>query len=266
MSRLAEIVADLAAEQAELEKMITSISDEDWERPTHAPGWAVRDQVAHLAYFDEQAALAMRDPDAFMAAAEVLQAGDPAEPPYIATGRAMSPAGVLEWWRTASSALIAGASAAPEERRTPWYGPDMAPVSFITARLMECWSHGLDIEDVVDYRRPVTDRLRHVAFISYRTRAYSYAVRGMEMPAAEVRVELTAASGEVWSFGPEDAPDRIAGPAIDFCMVCTQRRHVADTDLSVEGDAAREWMSIAQAFAGPPGQGRQPGEFPRAHP
>src|SRR3970282_2425376 len=142
----------------------------------------------------------------------------------------------------------------------------MAPGSFITARLMECWSHGLDIEDVVDYRRPVTDRLRHVAFISYRARPYSYAVRGLEIPTTEVRVELVATSGVDWSYGPEDAHNRITGPAIDFCMVCTQRRHLADTDLVVQGEAAREWMSIAQAFAGPPGQGRQPGEFPGLHP
>lgn len=266
MSRLSEIVADLAAEQAELEKMITAISEEEWERPTHAPGWAVRDQVAHLAYFDEQAALAMKDPEAFRAAAELLQAADADEPPYLGKGRAMAAGELLRWWRTASSDLVARASETAEEGRLPWYGPDMAPVSFITARLMECWSHGLDIEDVVDYQRPLTDRLRHVAFISSRARPYSYAVRGMQMPKSEVRVELTAPSGDLWVYGPEDVPDRITGPAVDFCMVCTQRRHIADTDLLVEGGAAREWMSIAQAFAGPPGQGRRPGEFPRVHP
>lgn len=266
MSRLAEIVADLAAEQAELEKMLLALSADDWERPTHAPGWAVRDQVAHLAYFDEQAALAMQDPDAFRAAAEDLQSGDPEQPLYLEKGRAMPYREVLQWWRTASSALIAGATGTAEEGRLPWYGPDMAPVSFITARLMECWSHGLDIEDVVDYQRPQTDRLRHVAFISYRTRPYSYAVRGMEMPNSEVRVELVSPSGELWAYGPEDAVDRVTGSAVDFCMVCTQRRHVADTDLVVAGEAAGEWMSIAQAFAGPPGQGRKLGEFPRAHP
>jgi hypothetical protein len=43
--------------------------------------------------------------------------------------------------------------------------------------------------------------------------------------------------------------------------VVTQRRHVDDTDLVVTGDMAREWMQIAQAFAGPPGAGRLPGQF-----
>jgi hypothetical protein len=40
--------------------------------------------------------------------------------------------------------------------------------------------------------------------------------------------------------------------------VVTQRRHLADTTLDVVGPAATEWMSIAQAFAGPPGPGRAP--------
>src|SRR5438105_54291 len=148
MSNLAEIVADLAAEQAELERMIAGLSDDAWERATHAPGWAVRDQVAHLAYFDEQAALAMSDADAFRAAARELATADPSEPPYIPKGRAMNAGQLLAWWREASSALIGGAEVAPDEGRLPWYGPDMSPISFLTARLMECWSHGLDIEDV----------------------------------------------------------------------------------------------------------------------
>jgi hypothetical protein len=48
----------------------------------------------------------------------------------------------------------------------------------------------------------------------------------------------------------------VRGPALDFCLVVTQRRNLADTALEVEGDSAREWMSVAQAFAGPPGPGR----------
>ncbi|MCC7364749.1 MAG: TIGR03084 family protein [Dehalococcoidia bacterium] len=265
MSRLAEIVADLAAEHAEIDRMIRDLPPEAWDRPTHAPGWAVRDQVAHLAFFDEQAALSLRDPEGFRANARAMRGGDPTEPAYLSKGRAMAPAELLAWWREASSALVRAGTTASEEGRVPWYGPDMSPTSSFTARLMECWSHGLDIEDVIEHERPRTERLRHVAFISYRTRAYAYSVRGMTMPAAEVRVELTGPNGEQWAHGPEAAPDRISGPAEDFCMVCTQRRHVADTDLVIEGEAAAEWMSIAQAFAGPPGQGRQPGQF-RPHP
>ncbi len=53
----------------------------------------------------------------------------------------------------------------------------------------------------------------------------------------------------------------VSGAALDFCLVVTQRRNIADTRLDVVGDAALEWMSIAQAFAGGAGPGRTPGQF-----
>ena len=83
----------------------------------------------------------------------------------------------------------------------------------------------------------------------------------MQVPERDVRVELAAPDGSTWTWGPEDAADVVRGDALDFCLVVTQRRHPADTALVVEGPAAEEWMGIAQAFAGPPGPGRQPGQF-----
>ena len=62
-------------------------------------------------------------------------------------------------------------------------------------------------------------------------------------------------------LGTGAAADSVTGSALDFCLVVTQRRHLADTDLVVRGPLAEEWMSIAQAFAGPPGEGRAPGQF-----
>jgi uncharacterized protein (TIGR03084 family) len=74
-------------------------------------------------------------------------------------------------------------------------------------------------------------------------------------------VELTGPDGDLWTWGPADAADRVTGPALDFCLLVTQRRHRDDLALVIQGPAAAEWMSIAQAFAGPPGPGRRPGQF-----
>jgi uncharacterized protein (TIGR03084 family) len=82
----------------------------------------------------------------------------------------------------------------------------------------------------------------------------------MPVPEGIVRVDLRGPNGDIWSWG-EYGDNRISGDALDFCMVVTQRRHVADTDLLIEGPLAAEWMDIAQAFAGPPGSGRRPGQF-----
>jgi uncharacterized protein (TIGR03084 family) len=138
----------------------------------------------------------------------------------------------------------------------------MAARSFITARLMETWAHGQDVVDALGARRSATARLRHVAHIGVRARPFSYAVNGMVMPDTDVRVVLQAPDGAEWQWG-ESLADTVRGSALDFCMVVTQRRNVADTELVVQGAAASEWISIAQAFAGPPGGGRPAGAFPR---
>jgi len=56
----------------------------------------------------------------------------------------------------------------------------------------------------------------------------------------------------VWTWGPDDAADKITGSAEEFCLVATQRRKPADTSLQTQGPLAAEWLSIAQAFAGEP--------------
>ena len=69
-----------------------------------------------------------------------------------------------------------------------------------------------------------------------------------------MRVELAAPDGATWTFGPADAADRVTGPALDFCLLVTQRRHRADLALVATGPTADEWLDVAQAFAGPPGR------------
>jgi uncharacterized protein (TIGR03084 family) len=139
----------------------------------------------------------------------------------------------------------------------------MGARSFLTARLMETWAHGQDVVDALGAEREATERLRHVAHIGVRARPFSYANRGMAMPDTEIHVALEAPGGGTWTWGEPGAADSVRGPALDFCLAVTQRRHVADTALDVDGDAAREWMSIAQAFAGPPSNGRTAGQFTR---
>ena len=124
--------------------------------------------------------------------------------------------------------------------------------SFLTARLMEAWAHGRDVTDAVDAPASVSDRLRHVAQLGVITRGWSYRNRGLAVPEGEVAVELTAPSGAVWRWGDAEsaAGEMVSGPAEDFCLVVTQRRHVDDTSLTTSGPLAHDWMERAQAFAG----------------
>jgi uncharacterized protein (TIGR03084 family) len=123
---------------------------------------------------------------------------------------------------------------------------------------METWAHGQDVADALGAEREPTARLRHVAHIGVGARAFSYAAHGRALPDAPVRVELTAPDGATWTWGPPDAADRVTGPALDFALAITRRRHRDDLALRAEGPHAREWLEIGQAFAGPPGPGRAP--------
>jgi uncharacterized protein (TIGR03084 family) len=229
---------------------------------TPAEGWAVRDQIHHLAWFDRNGVLAIEDPDAFNASmAEMVGDFADFEASSSAEARRMSPAELLAWWRDQRSRIITVMRAADPSLRVPWYGPPMALSSFATARLMETWAHGQDVADAVGAQRAPTARLRHIAHIGVRTRGFAYMQHDLPAPEDEVRVELDSPDGDTWTWGPDDAADRITGPAVDFCLVVTQRRHRADTRLAAEGPHAEEWLSIAQAFAGSSGGGRRPGQF-----
>jgi uncharacterized protein (TIGR03084 family) len=253
------LVDDLAAESADLDARVAPLDDGAWLAPTPAAGWDIRDTINHLRSFDRDALLAVTDPAAFTAHVTALGAGalDYVER-LTAEGRATPPAEVLADWRTGRETLAEAVRAVDPGVRVPWFGPSMSPSSFVTARLMETWAHGQDVVDALGQDRPATARLRSVAEIGVRARPFSYAVRGLPVPERPIRVELSGPDGERWTWGPEDAQDAVGGAALDFCLLVTQRRHRDDLDLQVTGAAAEEWMSIAQAFAGPPGTGRQP--------
>ena len=260
---IAALLRDLAAETEVVQDMLVPLDDAAWEAATPAAGWAIRDQVSHLAYFDEAATLAAADPQRFRAeAAELMRAG-PAFPDRIAERyRDMPPSKLLAWFGDTRDRFMVTLAQTRPSARLPWYGPDMSAASSVTARLMETWAHGQDVADALGVRREPTGRLRHIAHLGVRTFGFAFQLNGRPSPGAQVRVELAAPDASTWTWGPADAPERVTGPALDFCLVVTQRRHIADTALTVHGPEATEWMAIAQAFAGPPGPGRRPGQFP----
>jgi len=261
------LIEDLAAETDALRQILDSLEIADWQRPTPAAGWTISDQVSHLAYFDQVAITSATDPDEFSAEVSRLTAAGVLDPDAIARHyRDMAPAEVHDWFLRARSDLLSVFAGLDPAMRVPWFGPSMSAASSLTARLMETWAHGQDIADTVGIRRPETHRLRHVAHIGVGARGFSYAAHGLPMPAAPVRIELLAPSGEQWTWGPADAGNRVTGPALDFCLLVTQRRHRADTAVVAEGADADQWLTIAQAFAGPPGSGRVPGQFAARQP
>lgn len=254
---LTQVLADLAAEADRLDALVAGLDDAGWHTPTPAAGWDVADQVAHLAWtdgvalkaatdkeaWDEVVVAAIADPDGFVDAQAHALAAEP---------------DLLARWRAARHDLHAALAAYPSGEKMPWFGPPMSATSMATARLMETWAHSLDVHEGLGAPVEDTDRIRHVAHLGVRTRDFAHRVHGLDAPAEEFRIDLVAPSGEVWSWGPDDAAQTLTGTAGDFCRLVTQRVHRADTDLVATGPDVDRWLDIAQAFAGQPGEGRAP--------
>jgi uncharacterized protein (TIGR03084 family) len=249
---LTALLDDLRAEQADL---CSIVADADLDAPTPAEGWNVRDAVSHLAGTDVEALKAATRPEEFVAGlTEVAKDIDGFLTGQLVERRGLSREQLLSSWQDGFDAMVEAFADVPAGTKVPWYGPPMSPASFATARLMEYWAHGQDVADALGVQRAATDRLRHICHLGVRTRGFAYANRGLAPPDVPVAVELTAPDGSTWAFG--DGEQRVTGPAEDFCLLVTQRRHRDDLALRAEGEAAHEWLALAQCFAGPPGPGR----------
>ena len=259
MSDPTPVIDDLREESEELDALVAKLSPEEWRTATPAPGWTIAHQIAHLHWTDRAALVAVTDEDGFKGLIEqALAAPDRYVDDAAEQGAEQAPAELLTAWREGRAALDQTLRAAAPGARFPWYGPPMATASMATARLMETWAHGLDVAAALGVSRPPTDRLRHVARIGVRARDFAYAAHGLTPPAEPFRVELTGPGGDLWTYGPEDAPQRVTGPALACGPRPPPRAPRAAPALTAAGAPADRWLDIAQAFAGPPGAGRPP--------
>ena len=259
MSDLESLARDLADEQASLDAMVAELDESHWRRDTPARGWTIADQIAHLAFFDAASAQAIADPEAFATARDELVRAAFAEGVdefTLHAFREMPPELVLTRWRANRATLDAAARGLSPETRLPWYGPDMSGRSFLTARLMETWAHGVDVADALEVDLTGSARLAHIVRLGVITRDWSYRVRAETPPEVSIAVRVDGVDA-TYEHGPHDADEVITGPALDFCLVVTQRRHLDDTAL-VTGEWGRHWMLRAQAFAGGPTTGPAP--------
>ena len=247
---------DLHAEYRELATLCRELTPAQWQLRSTFFGWTPWDEVAHLCFFDATGLLAVTDPDAFARDTQALSA-------QLATGLEISAiarakyanwdgAALLAQWEALSDRLVQALAGLDPKARLPWYGPMMSARSFATARLMETWAHGQDVWDVLARRRVATARLKHIAHIGVTTFGWSFVNRQRPVPAQAPRVELQAPDGSTWTWGDAASGQFVRGDASEFCLVVTQRRNVLDTALQASDGAAREWLSIAQCFAGPP--------------
>lgn len=259
-----DIYSDLVAEADEINDLLADLEPDAWNTPTPATGWTVADQVAHLTFICDLAHLSAAAPEQFQkrvaSASQGFQAAvDAALVEYSAAGTGQ----LRERWRKSLGDAVTALAAVDQGTTVPWLVNPLPPSVLAAAGYMEVFAHGQDIADALRTERVYTDRIGHLCWFATRVWDFGYQARGLTPPAAEFRFELTAPSGAQWAFGPETALQRVAGPAADFCLLVTRRRHRDDLSVKATGEDAEAWLDIAQAYRGPAGAGRQPGQFAR---
>ena len=257
------IVADLRTEGDELHALMATMDTGFWTQTSSFKDWTVWDVIAHLHLSDHMALTTLRSGDDFkallrdMAAAESMR--DYTQSWLSPDGQPLTGPDLLERWRALFLALCDTLKNADPDQRFLWAGPGMKARMFATARQMETWAHGWEIYDLLGIQRKHTDRIKNIATIGYRTFGWTFQNRRLAVPEIGPYLNLTAPSGALWTFGDNNSPHRVEGSAVEFCQVVTQVRHVDDTQLSVRGENAINWMAIAQCFAGPPETPPEPG-------
>jgi len=240
--------ADLRAEGDEFHALLATLDTATWWRPTPFKGWSAFDVIAHLHAGDQAARLAISDAEGFQRWLATRRK-PPVPRDQVET---REPRALLAQWHGCLNELVGLLERIEPDTRIGWVGPPMAARTFAAARLMEVWAHAQDVYDLLKHPRLHKDRIRAVADLGVRTFGFTFANRGLQPPTIKPHVRLDAPSGAVWQWNPPDKDNRIEGSAVDFCQVVTQGRNILDTRLEVVGEAAKQWMEIAQCFAGAP--------------
>ena len=252
--------ADFLEECQVLDSALTGLSADEWRTVTQFKGWTIDDVLVHLHFWNQMADLSQRDPDAFVARVGQVMPQIQAKG-FRATENALIDErgdDLRETWRDLFTRMAYDWVTLDPKARVKWVGPDMSVRSSMTARQMETWAHGQEVYDILGLTRSESYRLSNIVVWDANTFGWTFSVHGRPVPPAMPQLRLTAPSGVVWVFGDPGA-DLIEGTAVDFARVVTQTRNIADTDLSVQGPVAQDWMSIAQCFAGAPEKPPAPG-------
>jgi uncharacterized protein (TIGR03084 family) len=257
-------IADLDAEAGEFDRLLAGLPPGDWSRATQFKQWTIDDIVRHLHMGDRMALASATDEEAFVALMVDIQARRATGLSRIEETRqrmgALQGPLLRERWRATLRELCGVLAAKPPETRLKWSGPDMGLRMFATARQREVWAHAQAIYDLQGQERPApSPRLRNIAEIGVRTFGWTFRVHERAVPGTVPHVRLDGPGGAIWEWNDGNAADVVSGDAVAFCQVVTQTRNVADTTLEAKGPVAKEWMSIAQCFAGPPETPPAPG-------
>jgi len=242
-----EILSDLVAEQQYQDQFLQRTNIRDWKKKTPSAGWSIQDTVSHLASLEEYAYNALEEGGSRLTEASQYDTFGEFTLAGLLPGRTMRPQDVIEWWRETRAKVVDSLSRKSPSDRVPWFAGDMSAKTFATARLMETWAHGLDIHTTMDAEPEDTPRLRHIAWLAWKTLPHAFEDAGQpyEVP---VRVEVIGPAYAKYIFGPADTDQVIKGTAGDWCRVAVRRRSADDTSLKAQGQVAEMALKVVRAY------------------
>lgn len=251
---------DFIDESSELSDLLVTLQPSDWLRVTQFEDWTIEQILTHLYFWNQLADLALTNPESFAEKMQndilplIMKNGFRETEDNVISERGSE---LLSAWQQQFQDMQPRWQSLDPKLRVKWAGPDMSVRSSMTSRQMETWAHGQAIYDVLGLTRKAHDRIENVVRLGVNTFGWSFQTHQRAVPEQLPRLELRLPSGKVLEFGralggadinSEDSV--IRGEAVEFAQVITQTRNIADTSLEVTGETAREWMSIAQCFAG----------------
>lgn len=241
-----EILSDLVAEQQFLDQFLQKIGQKDWERPTPAKGWSVRDTISHLADSAELAADALNGG----IRVEIYRSSpnlDALRQEAVKKGRKMRYQDVIEWWRGGRAKVVEPLSKMGADQRVEWIAGSMSARTFATMRLMENWAHGLDIYSAMKADIEDTARIRHICFLGWKTLPYAF--KAADKDYSPVRVEVIGPGYAKWVYGPHDTDQVIKGPAGQFARLAVRRIKLKDAkNLKATGEVAETALEVVRAY------------------
>ena len=250
-----DILIALAAQHADLARIVDGCTGDDWGRATRCEGWDVAAVLLHLAQTDEVATQSAHgELDQF--AGGFIGRGvsqtitvDDAAAAQVELERAAGGDAIRTRWHDASQAMRTAFAAGDPHRRVTWVSGQLSLHTLATTRLSEAWIHTDDIGSALGLELAPTDRLRHIARLAWRTLPYAFerADRKLHGPVA---LDLTGPNGEQWRFDPDEpARTTIKGSASEFCEVAARRLPPDATKLQGSGPDADAVLELVRTYA-----------------
>ena len=245
---------DFYNENKELYAILDSLSDKEFKTKTLFKNWTFNDILRHLHIWNYASNLSLsnnKEWEKFSIQAKSLITSSNNLREFEAFFlNGIEGKKLLEIWKNFYTEVTHNFKNEDPKRRIKWVGPDMSVISSISARHMETWAHGQAIYDSLGIKRKSKDRIINIVIIGNNTFKWSYLVNKLKVPIEIPYLKLIAPSEIIWEFNDPKNSNKIEGSAEDFCKVVTQVRNIKDVNLELVGNISKEWMSIAQCFAG----------------